>query len=70
MEGFKIAIVVGGRNIYDQRSELRGGVEVMVATHGQFIDHLQQGNNFLSRVSYVVLDETDRMLDVGFEPQI
>jgi ATP-dependent RNA helicase DDX5/DBP2 len=40
MEGFKIAIVVGGTNIYDQRSELRGGVEVMVATHGQFIDHL------------------------------
>ncbi len=58
MEGFKIAIVVGGTNIYDQRLKLRG-VEVMIATHGQFIDHLQQGNNFLSKASYVVLDEAD-----------
>ncbi len=39
MESFKIAIVVGGTNIYDQRLELRGGVEVMVTTLGQFIDH-------------------------------
>ncbi|CAM6017881.1 unnamed protein product [Sphagnum balticum] len=69
-EGFKTAIVVGGTNIYDQRSELRGGVEVVVATPGRFIDHLQQGNSSLSRVSYVVLDEADRMLDMGFEPQI
>ncbi len=69
-EGFKTAIVVGGTNIYDQRSELRAGVEVVVATPGRFIDHLQQGNSSLSRVSYVVLDEADRMLDMGFEPQI
>jgi ATP-dependent RNA helicase DDX5/DBP2 len=70
MRGFKTAIVVGGTNIYDQRSELRGGVEVVVATLGQFIDHLQQGNNSFSKVSYVVLDEVDQMLDMGFEPQI
>ena len=42
----------------------------MVATPGRFIDHLQQGNTSLSRVSFVVLDEADRMLDMGFEPQI
>jgi len=44
-------------------------VEIVVATPGRFIDHLQQGNTNLGRVSYVVLDEADRMLDMGFEPQ-
>lgn len=42
----------------------------MVATPGRFIDHLQQGNTSVSRISFVVLDEADRMLDMGFEPQI
>ncbi|KAF6260713.1 P-loop containing nucleoside triphosphate hydrolase protein [Scenedesmus sp. NREL 46B-D3] len=63
-------IVVGGVGMQEQRRELLGGVEVVVATPGRFIDHLQQGNTNLGRVSYVVLDEADRMLDMGFEPQI
>jgi ATP-dependent RNA helicase DDX5/DBP2 len=63
-------IVVGGVAMQEQRHELRGGVEIVVATPGRFIDHLQQGNTNLGRVSYVVLDEADRMLDMGFEPQI
>jgi ATP-dependent RNA helicase DDX5/DBP2 len=54
----------------DQSSELRGGVELVVATPGRFIDHLHQGNSSLHRISFVVLDEADRMLDMGFEPQI
>ncbi|KAK4606883.1 hypothetical protein RGQ29_000925 [Quercus rubra] len=70
LESFKTAIVVGGTNIYEQRSELKAGVDIVVATPGRFIDHLQQGNTSLSRVSFVVLDEADRMLDMGFEPQI
>ncbi|KAK2974590.1 hypothetical protein RJ640_025239 [Escallonia rubra] len=70
LDTFRTAIVVGGTNIADQRSELRAGVSIVVATPGRFIDHLQQGNTFLSRISYVVLDEADRMLDMGFEPQI
>lgn len=53
-----------------QRSELRAGVDIVVATPGRFIDHLQQGNTSLSRISFVILDEADRMLDMGFEPQI
>jgi len=53
-----------------QRSELRAGVHIIVATPGRFIDHLQQGNTSLSRISFIVLDEADRMLDMGFEPQI
>ncbi|KVI03708.1 DNA/RNA helicase, DEAD/DEAH box type, N-terminal [Cynara cardunculus var. scolymus] len=70
LESFRTAIVVGGTNIADQRSELRAGVDIVVATPGRFIDHLQQGNTSLTRISYVVLDEADRMLDMGFEPQI
>ena len=53
-----------------QRSLLRSGVHVVVATPGRLIDHLQQGNTSLARVSFVVLDEADRMLDMGFEPQM
>jgi len=45
-------------------------VHIIVATPGRFIDHLQQGNTSLSRISFIVLDEADRMLDMGFEPQI
>ncbi|CAI5473054.1 unnamed protein product [Closterium sp. Yama58-4] len=69
-EGFKTAIIVGGTHMSEQRSVLRGGVQVVVATPGRFIDHLQQGNTSLARVSFVVLDEADRMLDMGFEPQM
>eukprot|EP00252_Welwitschia_mirabilis_P024891 TRINITY_DN7583_c0_g1_i1.p1 TRINITY_DN7583_c0_g1~~TRINITY_DN7583_c0_g1_i1.p1 ORF type:complete len:589 (-),score=140.01 TRINITY_DN7583_c0_g1_i1:180-1946(-) len=70
IDTLRTAIVVGGTNIAEQRLELRTGVEIVVATPGRFIDHLQQGNSSLSRISFVVLDEADRMLDMGFEPQI
>ncbi|KAL5710074.1 RNA helicase [Ranunculus cassubicifolius] len=70
LESFRTAIIVGGTNMGEQKSELKAGVNIVVATPGRFIDHLQQGNTSLSRISYVVLDEADRMLDMGFEPQI
>jgi superfamily II DNA/RNA helicase len=63
-------IVVGGVAMQEQRHDLRGGVEIVVATPGRFIDHLQQGNTNLDRISFVVLDEADRCLDMGFEPQV
>ncbi|KAG1652403.1 hypothetical protein FOA52_004583 [Chlamydomonas sp. UWO 241] len=66
----RTSIVVGGVQMHEQRHDLRSGVEVVVATPGRFIDHLQQGNTNLGRVSFIVLDEADRMLDMGFEPQI
>ncbi|KAM0933609.1 putative RNA helicase [Dioscorea sansibarensis] len=69
-ESIKTAVVVGGTNMSEQKYELRAGVHIVVATPGRFIDHLQQGNTSLSRISFVVLDEADRMLDMGFEPQI
>ncbi|XP_015088224.1 DEAD-box ATP-dependent RNA helicase 20-like [Solanum pennellii] len=70
LDSCKTAIVVGGTNISEQRSELRAGVHIVVATPGRLIDHLQQGNTSLGRIAFVVLDEADRMLDMGFEPQI
>ncbi|XP_039144027.1 DEAD-box ATP-dependent RNA helicase 52A-like [Dioscorea cayenensis subsp. rotundata] len=69
-ESIKTVVVVGGTNMSEQKYELRAGVHIVVATPGRFIDHLQQGNTSLSRISFVVLDEADRMLDMGFEPQI
>lgn len=66
----KTTIVVGGVQISEQKYDLRNGVEIVVATPGRFIDHLHQGNTSLNRVSFIVLDEADRMLDMGFEPQI
>eukprot|EP00741_Cyanophora_paradoxa_P011777 tig00020563_g11381.t1 len=67
----KGTIVVGGaENMGQQRGDLRAGVDFVVATPGRFIQHLQQGNTALSRCSFLVLDEADRMLDMGFEDQI
>ncbi|XP_058219249.1 ATP-dependent RNA helicase DBP2-like [Rhododendron vialii] len=70
LESFKTAIVVRGTNNAEQWSELRAGVNIVVATPRRFIEHLLQGNTSLSRISYVVLDEADRMLDLGFQPLI
>ena len=63
-------IVVGGTTMGDQRASLRAGIDILVATPGRLIDHLHQENTTLRRCSYLVLDEADRMLDLGFEPQI
>ncbi|MGD9787639.1 MAG: DEAD/DEAH box helicase [Sulfuricellaceae bacterium] len=62
--------VYGGVNITPQTEALRRGVEVLVATPGRLLDHLQQKSVNLSQVSFLVLDEADRMLDMGFIPDI
>ena len=53
-----------------QARDLRGGVEIVIATPGRLIDMLDSRITNLRRVTYLVLDEADRMLDMGFEPQI
>lgn len=62
--------VYGGVPKSRQLRDLRSGVEIVIATPGRLIDHLEQGNTNLKRVTYLVLDEADRMLDMGFEPQL
>ena len=58
--------VFGGVNINPQVKALRAGVEILVATPGRLLDHHQQGNLNFSQLQFLVLDEADRMLDMGF----
>ncbi|KAH0252440.1 P-loop containing nucleoside triphosphate hydrolase protein, partial [Aureobasidium melanogenum] len=62
--------VYGGVPKGQQIRDLARGVEVCIATPGRLIDMLESGKTNLRRVTYLVLDEADRMLDMGFEPQI
>ncbi|EJW03398.1 hypothetical protein EDEG_02255 [Edhazardia aedis USNM 41457] len=62
--------IYGGVSSYPQKQDLRDGVEIVVATPGRLIDLYNQGCFSLSRVTFLVLDEADRMLDMGFEPQL
>ena len=64
------AVVYGGVHIDPQIAELRAGVEILVATPGRLLDHLGQKTVNLSQVQFLVLDEADRMLDMGFLPDI
>ena len=59
-------VVFGGVNMPPQTKMLKAGVDVLVATPGRLIEHLEQRNLDLSQVQYLVLDEADRMLDMGF----
>jgi len=64
------AVVYGGIPIDPQIKELRSGVEILVATPGRLMDHVGQRTVNLSQVEILVLDEADRMLDMGFIPDI
>jgi ATP-dependent RNA helicase RhlE len=60
------AVVFGGMDMKPQTLELKRGVEILVATPGRLLDHIEAKNAVLNQVEYVVLDEADRMLDIGF----
>ena len=62
--------VYGGVDIKPQTAELREGREIVVATPGRLLDHVQQKSVNFSQVEFVILDEADRMLDMGFIPDI
>jgi ATP-dependent RNA helicase RhlE len=66
----RTADVVGGVNYGPQIEALTGGFEIIAATPGRFNDHLERGNVDLSGLKVLILDEADRMLDMGFRPQI
>ena len=60
----------GGIDIKPQIAELRKGVEILTATPGRLLDHIEMKSAVLNQVEYVVLDEADRMLDIGFLPDL
>lgn len=64
------AVVFGGVDMNAQRDELRRGCEILIATPGRLLDHIEQRNISLSQVGIFVLDEADRMLDMGFLPDL
>jgi superfamily II DNA/RNA helicase len=66
----RVACVFGGIDMAPQTAELKRGVEVLIATPGRLLDHIQIKNCNLGQVEYVVLDEADRMLDIGFLPDL
>ena len=63
-------VVFGGMDMKPQTLELKRGVEILVATPGRLLDHIEAKNTVLNQVEYVVLDEADRMLDIGFLPDL
>jgi len=67
---FRTVAVYGGQRFGGQLAKLRQGCALIVGTPGRVFDHLSRGTISLEKVRYVVLDEADRMLDIGFRPQI
>jgi len=66
----KVAVIVGGDSMHRQISELQGGAQVLVACPGRLIDHMERGTIKLDKVEVVIIDEADRLLDMGFLPQL
>ena len=66
----KVAVVYGGVGYGPQTEALGGGADVIVATPGRLLDHMERGNCRLEQIRYLVLDEADRMLDMGFLPDV
>ncbi len=65
-----VGVIYGGTSVQKDIRDLRAGYDVLVATPGRLIDHLERGNVDLSEIEVLILDEADRMLDMGFRPQI
>ncbi|KAK6945079.1 DEAD/DEAH box helicase domain [Dillenia turbinata] len=68
--GVKVAVAYGGAPISQQLRNLECGVDILVATPGRLVDMIERARVSLSSIKFLALDEADRMLDMGFEPQI
>jgi ATP-dependent RNA helicase RhlE len=66
----RAALIVGGESMRRQLDDLRAGAQVLIACPGRLIDHVERGAVSLDRISAVVIDEADRLLDMGFMPQV
>src|SRR5580692_598108 len=65
-----VALLIGGVSFDDQDAKLMRGVDVLIATPGRLLDHFERGRLLLTGVELLVIDEADRMLDMGFIPDI
>src|ERR1044071_8183976 len=65
-----VALIIGGVSFDDQDMKLMRGVDVLIATPGRLLDHFERGRLLLTGVELLVIDEADRMLDMGFIPDI
>ena len=68
--GIRTVVVVGGLSREEQGFRLRLGCEIVIATPGRLIDVLENRYLVLNQCTYIVLDEADRMIDMGFEPDV
>jgi ATP-dependent RNA helicase RhlE len=66
----RTAVIFGGVSLGPQRAQLRRGADLLIATPGRLLDHMERGTVTLSAVTILVLDEADRMLDMGFLPDV
>lgn len=68
--GLRTVVLIGGASSHQQIQSIRRNPHIIISTPGRLIDHLQQKNLTLEKVKIVILDEADRMFDIGFAPQI
>mmetsp|Transcript_124190 Transcript_124190/g.310451 ORF Transcript_124190/g.310451 Transcript_124190/m.310451 type:complete len:630 (-) Transcript_124190:548-2437(-) len=68
--GIRCCIIYGGADMREQRMDLEKGCDILIATPGRLTDMCDRGNISLELVQFFILDEADRMLDMGFEPQV
>ncbi|MCX5686342.1 MAG: DEAD/DEAH box helicase, partial [Candidatus Omnitrophica bacterium] len=68
--GMRTAVLIGGASMHLQLQNLRKNPRILIATPGRLVDHINQRTVLLADVTVLVLDEADRMLDMGFLPQI
>ncbi|XP_040381279.1 DEAD-box ATP-dependent RNA helicase 52A-like [Oryza brachyantha] len=68
--GLRVVVAYGGTPMYNQLRDLERGADILVATPGRLVDMVERSRLSLEAIKYLVMDEADRMLDMGFEPQI
>ncbi|XP_062227668.1 DEAD-box ATP-dependent RNA helicase 52A-like [Phragmites australis] len=68
--GLRVVVAYGGTPMHKQLRDLERGVDILVATPGRLVDMVERSRISLEAIKYLVMDEADRMLDMGFEPQI
>jgi len=68
--GFNTAVIVGGHSIEEQSFQMQAGAEIIIATPGRLVDCIERRVLVLSQCTYVIMDEADRMIDMGFEEPV